>query len=123
MILITLSLISKFPLDHINSRTPFVGLENNIPNSYLNAEVFFLWSLPAIRTLILVHTCSDPLCLSCELKFLFRMFDQGLENGLKNKPQGTVVHATNFYRMLAHRPDSIAFGILDDPDGIPALYE
>ena len=33
-----------------------------------------------------------------------------------------MVHATNFYRMLAHHPDSIAFGILDDPEYSPSLW-
>lgn len=98
-----------------------MGLENNIPNSFLNAEVLLLWSLKELRTLVLAHTCAAPVCISCELKFLFRMFDQGLENGIQHGYKGTVVHATNFYRLLAHVPDSIAFGILDDPNGIPAL--
>lgn len=101
-------------------RTPFVGMENNIANSFLNAEIYLFWSLPAIRTLILAHTCSEPSCLSCELKFIFRMFDQGLQNGLK-QPLGTVVHATNLYRVLQHLPESVAFGILDNRDSIPAL--
>ena len=103
-----------------DARTPFVGLENNIPNSFLNAEVMLLWSVRAFRSLVLAHTCVSAGCISCELKFLFRMFDQGLEDGLRHGYQGTVVHATNFYRLLAHLPDSIAFGILDNPNGIPA---
>ena len=60
-------------------RTFFVGLENNIPNSFLNGMLFLLWSIPSLKDLILLHSCSNTLCLSCELKFLFRMFDQGLE--------------------------------------------
>lgn len=97
-------------------------MENNLPNSFLNAEVVLLWSLRALRSLVLAHTCAAPDCLSCELKFLFRMFDQGLADGLEHGYKGTVVHATNFYRLLAHLPDSIAFGILDNPNGIPARY-
>lgn len=34
-----------------------------------------------------------------------------------------MVHATNFYRMIEHHQLSIAFGILDDPEGIPSRYE
>ena len=95
-----------------------MGLENNIANSFLNAEVFLLWTLQSLHRLVLAHACSIPTCISCELKFLFRMFDQGLQE----RSPGIVVHATNFYRLLAHLTDSVAFGILDDPACIPALY-
>ena len=99
-----------------------MGLENNIPNSFLNGVVFFFWSISGLKEAVLTHFCNNPLCVTCELRFLFRMFDQGLDT---KKPvvfppsrqlQGIVVHATNFYRMLAHHPDSIAFGILDKVD-------
>ena len=95
-----------------------MGLENNIANSFLNAEVFLLWSLDSLRRLCLAHACAAPACVACELKFLFRMFDQGSAQ----RSAGIVVHAANFYRMLAHLSDSVAFGILDNPDCIPALY-
>lgn len=64
---------------YLSFRTFFVGLENNIPNSFLNGMLFLLWSIQSLKALILSHSCSNPLCLACELKFLFRMFDQGLE--------------------------------------------
>ena len=78
MILILASLISILCIS-ILYRTFFVGLENNIPNSFLNGMIFLLWSMQSLRELILSHTCSTPLCLTCELKFLFRMFEQGME--------------------------------------------
>lgn len=99
-----------------------MGLENNIPNSFLNGVVFFFWSISGLKDAVLTHYCSNPLCVTCELRFLFRMFDQGLETNKpvlfspSPHPKGIVVHATNFYRMLAHHPDSIAFGILDEAD-------
>lgn len=45
-----------------------------------------------------------------------------ISHHMTHPQQGIVVHATNFYRVLAHRTDTIAFGILDAPDAIPSLY-
>ena len=59
-------------------RTYLVGLENNIPNSFLNGIVFFFWCISGLKERIMSHICDDPLCVACELRFLFRMFDQGL---------------------------------------------
>ena len=128
-------------------RTFLVGLENNIPNSFLNGIVFLFWCISGLKERIMSHICDDPLCVACELRFLFRMFDQGLatqkevstgasshhhiitsshhhiiSHHMTHPQQGIVVHATNFYRVLAHRTDTIAFGILDAPDAIPSLY-
>lgn len=134
-------------------RTFLVGLENNIPNSFLNGIVFLFWCISGLKERIMSHICDDPLCVACELRFLFRMFDQGLATQKEvstgasshhhftshhhlitshhiitsslhttHLQQGIVVHATNFYRVLAHRTDTIAFGILDAPDAIPSLY-
>ena len=129
-------------------RSFLVGLENNIPNSFLNGVVFLFWCISGLKERIMSHICDDPLCVACELRFLFRMFDQGLatqkevsivgsshhiitsshhhiitssHHHITHPQQGIVVHATNFYRVLAHRTDTIAFGILDAPDAIPSL--
>ena len=59
-------------------RTFLVGLENNIPNSFLNGIVFLFWCISGLKERIMSHICDDPLCVACELRFLFRMFDQGL---------------------------------------------
>lgn len=60
-------------------RTPFVGLENNIPESFYNNLLFVFWSQKFIHDLLLQHTCNNPVCLSCELYYLFRTLDQAQE--------------------------------------------
>ena len=55
-------------------RTFLVGLENNIPNSFLNGIVFLFWCISGLKERLMSHICDDPLCVACELRFLFRMF-------------------------------------------------
>jgi PAB-dependent poly(A)-specific ribonuclease subunit 2 len=60
----------KFNYSKYNS-TKFVGLENNLPDSFINPFLQVLYNIKPLRTSLLNHLCGEKYCLSCELGFLF----------------------------------------------------
>jgi PAB-dependent poly(A)-specific ribonuclease subunit 2 len=100
--------ISDFDFSALN-KTSFVGLENAIPNSYVNSVLQMLYFIPEIRIAVERHTCSEDVCLCCELSFLMHMLDQA-----QNSPGfARSVHATNFQRSLRLVPEAIGLGLIE----------
>ena len=58
------------------NRSAFVGMENVLPDAYINNIVQLLYHLPSVRQALLRHVCGRTGCLACELGFLFDMLDQ-----------------------------------------------
>jgi PAB-dependent poly(A)-specific ribonuclease subunit 2 len=91
------------------NKTPYSGLETHISNSYANPLLQVLHFIPSIRNLALQHTatpCINPLCLLCEMGFLFDMLE---------KAEGSTCQATNMLKTLSNHPqgmDEVCFSAL-----------
>jgi PAB-dependent poly(A)-specific ribonuclease subunit 2 len=81
------------------NKTQYVGLENQVEHTcYCNAFIQLIYHLHTdLRVAIMNHTCDNPLCLACELSFLFYTFQQ-----IENSPQEVNRNITpgNFLRTL-----------------------
>lgn len=106
--------------------TPFVGLENNVPNSFINPLLQLLYSLPAVRDQALVsqtspyhHHEAGQGSIMCELGFLFHMMRQVAEYVVDRATEGIdkVVKAANFQRVfqtLRLMPEAVALSLFDE---------
>lgn len=54
------------------NKTHFTGLDNLLPNSYVNSFLQVLYFQPIIHQYCLQHLCERENCLMCQLGFLFR---------------------------------------------------
>ena len=90
------------------NKTHFTGLDNLLPNSYVNPVLQLLYFLPRIRTTMLAHVCEREYCLTCELGFLFHMMDHG---GQRGRPH--TAEPRNFLRSLKQLPEAGGLGLLD----------
>eukprot|EP00727_Mastigamoeba_balamuthi_P006450 m51a1_g2425 hypothetical protein (1175) ;mRNA; f:815855-826879 len=89
------------------NRSPFCGLDNNLPNSYTNAILQTLYFIPQLRSHLLNHLCSREFCLACEAAFLFHALDM----------RGPVQSARNFFRALRQIPQASALKLLEKLPG------
>lgn len=103
---------SKFGVEDFDfgffNKTPFSGLETQIPNSHCNPLLQLLFYAPLIRNHALVHCSSSCLyedCLLCDLGFLFDML---------SKAQGQNCQASNFLRNFGSNPQVFKLQLLDD---------
>eukprot|EP00177_Eucheuma_denticulatum_P002958 GFKZ01005316.1.p1 GENE.GFKZ01005316.1~~GFKZ01005316.1.p1 ORF type:complete len:1287 (-),score=162.64 GFKZ01005316.1:648-4106(-) len=103
--------IEGFDFLKYNKSAMFCGLENALPNVYVNAAVQVLYFTPPLRRAIGNHTCDRPWCISCELGFLFHMFDLG--------GAGMACEAGNFTRAFMTMANAGALGLLDGPHALP----
>uniref|UniRef100_A0A1D1ZYT3 USP domain-containing protein n=1 Tax=Auxenochlorella protothecoides TaxID=3075 RepID=A0A1D1ZYT3_AUXPR len=90
--------------------SPFVGLENDLANSYCNALVQALFFVPGVRAALLRHVprSNDEFCLAGELALLFRML----------QTRGAVVcRASNLLRALRQSPQALALGLVEGVAG------
>lgn len=94
-----------------NASARFCGLENALPNVYVNPAVQALYFCPPVRTAIGNHACDRDWCISCELGFLFHMFDLG--------GAGMACEAGNFTRAFMTMANAGALGLLDGPHALP----
>ncbi|KAI0561764.1 Ubiquitin carboxyl-terminal hydrolase [Gracilaria domingensis] len=69
--------IEGFDFLKYNTSSCFCGLENVLPNVYVNHAARALYFCIPVRTAIGNHSCHRDWCISCELSFLFHMFDLG----------------------------------------------
>lgn len=108
---------SKFGVEDFDfgfyNRTNHSGLENDIPNCYLNSLLQCLFQLPLLRSLAEVHAmaggagrCEEEGCLLCEVGFLFMMLRDA---------QGANCQATNVLRTFARSMKAISLGLVEDP--------
>lgn len=103
--------IVGFNFKKYNRSALFCGLENALPNVYVNAAVQVLYFCPPIRKAIGSHSCDRDWCISCELGFLFHMFDLG--------GAGMACEAGNFTRAFMTMANAGALGLLDGPHALP----
>lgn len=103
--------IEGFDFLKYNKSALFCGLENALPNVYVNAAVQVLYFTPPIRRAIANHECDRQWCISCELGFLFHMFDLG--------GAGMACEAGNFTRAFMTMANAGALGLLDGPHALP----
>jgi PAB-dependent poly(A)-specific ribonuclease subunit 2 len=87
------------------NKTNFSGLENVLPNSFCNALMQTLYFIPQFRISMLNHLCNVDHCLSCELGFLFHMFDIA---------HGNSCQASNFWRAMRENPAAARLELLED---------
>lgn len=100
-----------FNFSKYNTSGLFCGLENALPNVYVNPVVQVLYFSPAVRQAIGAHSCDQEWCISCELGFLFHMFDLG--------GAGMACEAGNFTRAFMTMANAGALGLLDGPLALP----
>ncbi|OQR98814.1 hypothetical protein ACHHYP_07866 [Achlya hypogyna] len=93
-----------------HNATPFVGLENTLPFSYMNALLQLLYFLPSVRGHALQHLCDAPVCVVCELGFLFHMMN---EAAAKAPRHAKSCQATNLLTTLRQVPAAVALGLFD----------
>jgi hypothetical protein len=86
------------------NKTHFTGLDNLLPNSYVNAVIQVLYFHREIRSAMKNHLCEKENCLMCELGFLFHMLDT--KRGMTAEPR-------NFLRALRQLPEAGGLGLLD----------
>ena len=92
------------------NRSPFAGLENLLPDSYINGIIQLFYHLPPIRDALLRHVCGRTGCLACEFGFLFDMLDQARSLPRKSRS----VQATNFLGALRLEPTTKILGLLKE---------
>jgi PAB-dependent poly(A)-specific ribonuclease subunit 2 len=95
--------IEDFPFAKFN-KTAFGGLENTIPNSYINAWIHTMLFNAPLRTRVLCYLSAKEVSLTDELGFLFHM--------LVNS-RGQCCQATNFLRAFAQLPEASRLELLD----------
>ncbi|KAJ1994810.1 poly(A)-specific ribonuclease [Coemansia spiralis] len=91
------------------------GLEGDIANAHANAVLQLLCSVPELCAMATVHAagdCTEPLCLECQLGFLFRMLRADADAGA-----GASCQAALLLRTLADRPEPHALELLEDANG------
>jgi hypothetical protein len=54
-----------------NPQSPFAGLEEVGPNSFVNAPVQLLFFARGLRRTLQQHLCTHPACVACELRFIW----------------------------------------------------
>ncbi|KAI0558618.1 Ubiquitin carboxyl-terminal hydrolase [Gracilaria domingensis] len=103
--------IEGFDFLKYNTSPRFCGLENALPNVYVNPAVQALYFCPPVRTAIGNHSCHRDWCISFELSFLFHMFDLG--------GAGMACEAGNFTRAFMTIANAGALGVLDGAHALP----
>eukprot|EP00737_Agarophyton_chilense_P003649 gb/GEZJ01004326.1/.p1 GENE.gb/GEZJ01004326.1/~~gb/GEZJ01004326.1/.p1 ORF type:complete len:1275 (+),score=185.47 gb/GEZJ01004326.1/:389-3826(+) len=103
--------IEGFDFYKYNKSPRFCGLENALPNVYVNPAVQALYFCPPVRTAIGNHSCHRDWCISCELSFLFHMFELG--------GAGMACEAGNFTRAFMTMANAGALGLLDGAHALP----
>ena len=96
------------PFDYARrNATAFAGLENSLPNSYINPMLQVLYFAPVLRGAVRAHLCTRDYCLACELAFLFHMLDSARPG------TGTTFSARNFVRAFRQIPQALVLSIVE----------
>lgn len=103
--------VEGFDFLRYNQSGMFCGLENALPNVYVNAAIQSLYFTPPFRSAIAHHSCEQDTCISCELSFLFKMLDVG--------GAGVAVETGNFTKAFMKMANAGALGLLDGSTALP----
>ncbi|OQS00044.1 PAB-dependent poly(A)-specific ribonuclease subunit 2, partial [Thraustotheca clavata] len=93
-----------------HNATQFVGLENTLPFSYMNSMLQILYFIPQVRQHALMHLCENPVCIVCELGFLFHMMN---EAAVKAPRHAKSCQLTNLLTTLRQIPQAADLGLFD----------
>ncbi|KAA8492636.1 PAB-dependent poly(A)-specific ribonuclease subunit PAN2 [Porphyridium purpureum] len=107
--------IEGFNFAPLNQSASMSGLQNALPNSYVNALLQALYLQQPLRTLLEDHRCARELCISCELRFLFQMLSSGA--------QEVACESSNFTRAFMKLPNAMALGVLEDSKSLGLVPE
>jgi|EP00505_MAST-04D_sp_SCG-Rhode-Island_P003133 hypothetical protein len=91
------------------NKSRFAGLENNLPNSYINPIVSTFYFLRPVRNAFIGHLSPLDPCLTDELGFVFHMLDQ---IQLVDEPD-KCVELLNFQAAFRRIPEASALGLLE----------
>eukprot|EP00871_Galdieria_phlegrea_P000028 jgi/Galph1/1025/GphlegSOOS_G5871.1 len=97
----------------IYNKSPFCGLENGLPNSYINPVIQSLFFIYPFREYVIPLDrirVEEEYCLMDELSLLFQMMKVG---------SGQACEASNFMRAFQKIPNTSALGLLDGPTAPP----
>jgi hypothetical protein len=105
--------VDGFDFLRYNQSGMFCGLENALPNVYVNAAVQSLFFTPPFRDAISQHNCERDVCITCELGFLFTMLSMDVGHA------GVAVEAGNFTKAFNSMANAGALGLLDGSTALP----
>jgi PAB-dependent poly(A)-specific ribonuclease subunit 2 len=94
------------------NKSPFCGLENGLPNAYVNPVIQSLYFLEEFREYVMPLDkirVEEEYCLMDELALLFQMMKVG---------SGQACEASNFMRAFQKIPNTSALGLLDGPGAL-----
>lgn len=111
MDLVAYESVEGFDFSRFNKSGMFCGLENALPNVYVNPVIQALYFTTPFRNAVAHHNCDKDTCISCELKFLFTMLGVG--------ESGDAVEAGNFTKAFMKMANADALGLLDGPSALP----
>jgi PAB-dependent poly(A)-specific ribonuclease subunit 2 len=103
--------VEGFNFRRFNESGMFCGLENALPNVYVNAAIQALYFTPPLRNALNHHNCDRDACISCELGFLFSMLDSGGADA--------AVETGNFTKAFMTMANAGALGLLDGSTSMP----
>lgn len=103
--------VDGFDFQRYNRSDVFCGLENALPNVYVNAAVQALYFTPPFRDAMAHHSCGEDGCISCEIGFLLNMLNAG--------GAGVAIEAGNFTKAFMTMASAGALGLLDGPSALP----
>lgn len=103
--------VEGFDFKRYNRSEMLCGLENALPNVYVNAAVQALYFTPPFRDAMAHHSCGEDGCISCEIGFLLNMLSVG--------SAGVAIEAGNFTKAFMTMASAGALGLLDGPSALP----
>lgn len=111
MDLVAYESIEGFDFLKYNRSGLFCGLENALPNVYVNSVIQSLYFTPPLRHVLLKHTSDAETGISWELGCLFNMIDLG--------SAGMACEAGNFTKAFSAMANADALGLLDGKTALP----
>lgn len=88
------------------NHSPYTGLDNLLPNSYVNSALQCIYFISRIKQQCIAHICFNEYCLTCELGLLYHMLDTS------KKPN--TIEPRNLLHTLKYLPECNALNLLDN---------
>eukprot|EP01129_Flabellula_baltica_P007186 TRINITY_DN2764_c0_g1_i1.p1 TRINITY_DN2764_c0_g1~~TRINITY_DN2764_c0_g1_i1.p1 ORF type:complete len:1047 (-),score=207.14 TRINITY_DN2764_c0_g1_i1:284-3424(-) len=87
------------------NKTEYSGLENTLPNSYLNPLIQLLYHIPQLSMNTENHLCENEHCFCCEI---------GLLSSNIRAAGGVITDARNFLRCLYYIPSANSYDVFEE---------